>query len=93
MIEGLDKDTLYKLYVKEGKSIREVAEILACSREPVRLSCKKFGIPLRRQRGKIEGIDKKTLYRLYFKEVKTVAEIASIFHCAISTRSLFFLIA
>ncbi len=76
MIEGLDKDTLYKLYVKEGKSIREVAEILACSREPVRLSCKKFGILLGRQRGKIEEIDKKTLYRLYFKEGKTVVEIA-----------------
>ena len=87
MIEGLDKETLYKLYIKQGKSIREIAEILGCSREVVRIRCKKFGIPLRWQREKIEGIDKKTLYRLYFKEEKTVTEISTIFHCSISTIS------
>jgi predicted DNA-binding protein YlxM (UPF0122 family) len=41
------KIELKKLYIKESRSIREVAEILGCSKDMVYRSLKEYGIELR----------------------------------------------
>lgn len=41
------KAKLRRLYVRESKSIREVAEILGCSKDMVYRSLKEYGIELR----------------------------------------------
>lgn len=43
-----EKAELKKLYVTESKSIREIAEILGCSKDMVHRSLKKYGIDIRR---------------------------------------------
>ena len=84
----MTKPVLQKLYVKEGKTVREIAKIIGCSREPVRLKCKQFGVPLRRPGNReLEEINEQALRRLYVKERKTVTEIAKIFGCVVSTIS------
>ena len=86
--KGLNKVLLQKLYVKEGRTIREVAKILDCSRETVRRSCKEFGVPLRRPGNrKLEEINKTALRKLYVKEGKTVTDIAKIFDCSVGVIS------
>jgi len=42
-----DKKELKRLYVKEFKSIREVAEALRCTKDMVYRSLKEYGIPMR----------------------------------------------
>ncbi|MCK4791535.1 MAG: hypothetical protein KAV87_47830 [Desulfobacteraceae bacterium] len=42
-----DKKELKRLYVKESKSIREVAEVLRCTKDMVYRSLKEYGIQLR----------------------------------------------
>ena len=69
-----------KLYVKEGKSSKEIAEILSCSSATVIKRCKEYGIPLRGQ--KIEGITRPLLHKLYIKEGKTTREIANQLKCS-----------
>ena len=49
--DGLSRTVLQQLYVKNGKTIREIAKTLCCSREKIRLGCKQFGIPLRPRGG------------------------------------------
>lgn len=41
------KTDLRRLYISESKSIREVAEILGCSKDMVYRTLKKYGIPRR----------------------------------------------
>ena len=41
------KDQLIKLYVKENRSIRDVAEVLGCSKDMVYRSLKEYEIELR----------------------------------------------
>jgi transposase len=41
------KDTLAKLYVQEGRSIREVAAALGCSKDTVQRAIKRYGIDAR----------------------------------------------
>jgi transposase len=83
----LNKSFLQKLYVKEGKTIREIAKILSCSHETVRNRCEQFGIPLKPPGGRELEIDESTLRRLYVEEEKSINEIAKIFDCAFSTIS------
>ena len=77
---NLKKSDLMRLYVKEGKSSKEIAEILSCSSKIVTKRCKEYGIPLRGQ--KIEGITRPLLHKLYIKESKTTLEIAAILKCS-----------
>jgi len=68
MIERLDKDILYSLYIKQGKSICEIAKMYGCSSTLVRYRCMKYGIPLRPTGAKRVDIDKSMLRRLYIQE-------------------------
>lgn len=43
-IPGLDKSTLLKLFVKEGKSLSKIAEMFSCSPYTVRDRCREYGI-------------------------------------------------
>jgi DNA-binding CsgD family transcriptional regulator len=76
----LKKSVLMRLYVKENKSLRKVAEILSCSSETVIKRCKEHDIPLRSQR--IEGLTKPLLRQCYLKEGKTTREIAKEMGCS-----------
>ncbi len=77
---ALKKSVLKKLYVKEGRSSKEVAEMLSCSPATVLKRCKEYGIPLRIKR--TEGLSKALLQKLYVKEGKTLREIAKIQGCS-----------
>ena len=68
MIERLDKDILYSLYIKQGKSICEIAKMYGCSSTLVRYRYMKYGIPLRPTGAKRVDIDKSMLRRLYIQE-------------------------
>ena len=79
----IPKTLLEKLYLEEGKSIREVSEELRCSYETIRKKLKHYGIPKRNAGTKKIEIDETTLWRLYVKEEKSVSEIAKIFDCSV----------
>ncbi len=48
----IDKDTLKRLYVSEGKNLKEIAKILGCSHNKVWESCQDYGIRSRAARKK-----------------------------------------
>ncbi len=77
---ALKKSVLKKLYVKEGRSSKEVAEMLSCSPATVLKRCKEYNIPLKCQ--KVEGLSKALLQKMYVKEGKTLREIAKIQGCS-----------
>jgi len=73
---NIEKSVLKRLYVKENKSLKEVAEILSCSRATVIKRCKEYDIPVRSPR--VQGLTKSLLQKLYVKEGKTTRAIADI---------------
>ena len=87
MIDQLNRETFNKLYVKEGKSLDEIAEMISCSPYTVKNWFKQYGISLRKSRRRKIDIDEAMLYRLCFEEGKSMTEIAKIFDCAIGTIS------
>jgi hypothetical protein len=56
--QKLDKDTLSRLYLKERKSIRAIAEITGWSYPVVAGKCKQYGIKLLKSRREKIKIDK-----------------------------------
>ena len=50
-----EKELLIKLYVEEGKSLREIAELFSVTKMTVRSRLIKYDIPLRRR-----GVKQKT---------------------------------
>ena len=50
MKKELNKKLLKQLYIKEGKSLAKIAEILSCSSPTVRNRCVEYGIPIREPR-------------------------------------------
>ena len=85
MVEGLNRETLNRLYIKEHKTIREIARMFGCSRTIIHNNCRKYGIKLRPKGGRIECLDKSVLQRLYVKEGKSTKKIAKMFSCSSST--------
>jgi uncharacterized protein YjcR len=57
MIEKLNRETLKRLYIKEGKSSVKIAEMFSCSPTTVRNRCAKYGIKMRELR-RTEGVAK-----------------------------------
>ena len=49
-MKKISQPLLQKLYVKEGKTTREVGNALGCSFELVRKKCHEFGIPVQNRR-------------------------------------------
>ncbi len=88
-VKGLKKSLLQKLYVKEKKSTYTIAKILGCSHSTIRDYCKKYGIKLRpSQTGKLKGLKKATVKKLYLNEQKSIYIIAKMLNC--STSSIFY---
>ena len=71
-----NKADLLMLYIKESKSIREIAEIIGCSKDMVYRSLNKYGIKTRKRskRSKLKNIDKSYLEKEV--QVKGVTKLA-----------------
>ena len=86
MKEGLNKETLRRLYIKEKKSTAKIAKMFDCTPMTVWMRCKKYGIKLRtRDHKNIEGLSKSLLQKLYVKEGKSTYEIGIILGCSYET--------
>ena len=83
-IKGLNRGTLQRLYVKEGKSTDKIAEMFSCSSVTVINKCRQYGIKLRGPRW-IRGLSKSLLQNLYVKEGKSLREIARMLGCSHET--------
>jgi len=74
------KAELRRLYVRESKSIREVAEIIGCTKDMVYRSLKVYGIERRayNKRSKLRHYDKSLLKKLVKEKgiTKAAAELA-----------------
>jgi len=75
------KSVLQRLYVDEGRSLKNIGEILSCSSYTISNRCKQYGIYLV-NRKKIKELNKPLLQKLYTMEGKTVREIAKIIGCS-----------
>lgn len=64
--ERPDKKEIEKLYVKESKSIREVAEMLRCSKDMVYRALQEYGIE---RRGKTRGSKLSSIDTVLLKKV------------------------
>lgn len=83
------KGLLYDLYVRNGKTSKEVSKILQCHKKTVLRYLHKHKIEIRPPRrkkgiGKI-SISKDLLYDLYYKQGKTQREVAKILGCCSMT--------
>lgn len=82
MRHELNKDTLSRLYLREKRATRDIAEKTGWSPSAVRYRCIKYGIQLRPNTwNKIIKIKKSLLEKLYVKEKRSSAEIAEILSC------------
>lgn len=79
---ALNKEVLYKLYVKEQKSTNEIAKMFSCTPTTVQNKCRKYKIKLRPRTKEIKGLNKPTLQKLYVQEGKSMKEIAEMFSCS-----------
>lgn len=84
-IEDLTPALLKLWYIHQGKSTREIASLIGCSRVPVEQRCREYGIPLRDPRLPRIEIREETLRRLYVTEDRSIAEIAKIIGCCYRT--------
>jgi very-short-patch-repair endonuclease/DNA-binding CsgD family transcriptional regulator len=77
-----NKEELYRLYINEGKSMKEISEYYNTTPATVLHALNRFGISTRLQNGKDEINEpkhsKETLENLYYKEKKSLHEIAKI---------------
>jgi DNA-binding CsgD family transcriptional regulator len=70
----LDKDVLYKLYIEEDKTQKEISEILNIKKRTICFYLKKFNLTKRKE----QPIDRDILYDLYIAQNKTCNEVAKI---------------
>ncbi|KPJ57736.1 MAG: hypothetical protein AMJ42_04440, partial [Deltaproteobacteria bacterium DG_8] len=86
MIKEFNKKVLRRLYLKEGKSTYTIAKMLKCSHSIIQYKCKKCGIKLRpSQKGKLKGLSKKILNKLYVREQRSIHKIAKMLDCSASS--------
>jgi DNA-binding XRE family transcriptional regulator len=57
-LKKINKELLYKLYIEENKSQKEMAEILGVSRNTISLHCKKFNIIKNKETIRAQSIEK-----------------------------------
>jgi hypothetical protein len=75
------KGELIKLYVKEGRAVRDVAAALGCSKDAVHRALKKFGIEVRppAKRSRLWKVDRARLFSdLIEKGVEGTATAAGV---------------
>ena len=69
-----------RLYTKENKSLKEIAEIFSCSSTTILKRFREYGIPFKGRR--FQELTKPLLRKLYIKEGKTTREIADMVSCS-----------
>jgi transposase len=83
----ITKELLVQLYVTELMSCSQIAKIIPCDSESVRLALHRFSIPVRKSggnsfaRGERYGITKEILEQEYTHNGKTQQEIANMLGC------------
>jgi len=83
-----DEEVLKELYIKQEKSLSEIAAHLGCSKQTVLNWIEKFGIETRNTaKEDAEYRDKKTLRRLYVDKGMSLNEVADEIGCAKQTVS------
>lgn len=86
MVKSLDKEMLTRLYLKEKRSTRDIAQMAGCSPTKVRYRCIKYGIALRANTWNRKiNIKKSVLIQLYQKENKSLRKVAEILSCSSET--------
>jgi len=80
-IKRLNKSALQRLYVREGKSIDEIARRFSVHPYNVRMKCNQYGIEIKDHRI-IKGITESLLQEMYVEEGKSTREIAKIIGCS-----------
>ena len=76
----IDRAVLRKLYVKERKTVDEIAAILSCNPTTILRRLNEHKIPVRRNR--IEGLTKQLIQKLYLKEGRSTREIGKLLGCS-----------
>lgn len=79
---SLDKEEIKRLYLKENKSSKEIAEIFGCCDETITKRLKSIGVNLK---GGKKQLDNEEIKRLYLTENKSCCKIAKIFNVCPST--------
>ena len=85
MKQKFDKEILERLYLKEKKTTREIAQMFGCSYNTVNYWCRKYGIKLRPQTCRRVHLDRSTLERLCAREKRPQTEVAEILSCSYVT--------
>ena len=94
MGKKIDKELLFKLYISEAKTAKEISQILGISQTSVANYAKKYGFVRTPEEARTLAakfntikIDPKQLFQIYMVENKTVRQIAKIFNTSIDTVS------
>jgi transposase len=83
--QPFDEEILERLYLKENKTTREIAQMFGCSYNTVNYWCRKYGIKLRPQTCRRVHLDRSTLERLCAREKRPQTEVARILSCSYVT--------
>ena len=79
---SIDRATLERLYVTEGKSEKELGAIVNHDPRTVLRLLREHGIPLRERRTHHDRISPETLRRMYITDHRSITSIAREFECA-----------
>jgi len=77
----IPKEVLEKLYIKEGLSIKNIADRFPCGQDTIWRRIKEFGIAVRKQGWYKIKIPKNELKRLYLKDNLSLKTIGKIYGC------------
>jgi len=81
-LNGLNKEMLNKLYIKEQKTTTEIAKLFDCSPNTILNRCRMYEIILRPRGTRVKWLDKSVLQKLYVDECKSLKEITETFFCS-----------
>lgn len=85
MLEELNKEMLKRLYIKEQRALRDIAQMYGCSSTLVRYRCVKYKIKLRPKAKRSIKLKRSVLQRLCVKEGKSSKKIAEMLSCSSHT--------
>lgn len=79
---SIDRATLERLYVAEGKSEKEIGAIVNHDPRTILRRLREHGIPLRERRTHRDRISPETLRRMYIADHRSIASISREFECS-----------
>jgi hypothetical protein len=81
----INKKDLIRLYIKEHKTIKQIALIYGCASLTIASRLNKYNIPMSKRKTWKEIIIKKELYKLYVIDMISARSIAKIYKCTSTT--------